>query len=749
MKFQLKFQPMTCFAALLALAAFYPAARAQAPADSGAVIRTETKLVLVDTVVTDKKGNYIHDLEAKDFKVWEDNKEQQIKSFSFEAGSASPSNPQKHYLVLFFDNSTMDFGAQGRARQAATKFIDSNGGPNRLMAIVNFGGALQIAQNFTDDTQRLKNIVSGVKFSTLSPNASNANTPQLSAQMASFGARDVLYALKDLAKDLSAIPARKTVILITAGFPLSPEILSEATAAISACNKANVAIYPIDVRGLVAGTPQARLGGPDQGVASHSGVRFIPASYVPGGMAFFIPQHTGGTVGGGGGGHTGGTTGGGTGGATAGGGRGSTSGPTGGTPAAPGRGVNPGSGAMNPFGANSPFTNPSAQSRLLLPKMPDSTATNQDIMFMLAQGTGGFVIHETNDLITGMEKIGKEQDEYYVLGYTPPDSEEGSCHVLRVKVNRGGTEVRARTGYCNSKPQDLLAGNPTEKELEIRAAAAQAGNVSASMELPFFYTASNVARVNVAMEIATRNIKFEKQKGKYHATMDVLGLAYLPDGTVGARFSDSVKLDFDDKKQMEAFQEQPMHYENQFDVASGKYNLKVVFASGGQSFGKVEVPLAIDPYDAKQFSMSGLALSKEVRKASDLGTGLDALLLEDRVPLIANDLQLVPYGSDQFKKGDLVAFYTELYEPLLVTGNPKAPPLVVFDLRVLDAKTGEQKEDTGLIRVGLPSQTGSPMVPLLGKIPVDSLAPGAYKVEIKAQDDAGKEFKRTADFQIE
>ena len=132
---------------------FIPAARAQAPADSGAVIRTETKLVLVDAVVTDKKGDYVHDLEAKDFKVWEDNKEQQIKSFSFEAGTASPSNPQKHYLVLFFDNSTMDFGDQARARQAASKFIDANGGPNRLMAIVNFGGALQIAQNFTDDTR--------------------------------------------------------------------------------------------------------------------------------------------------------------------------------------------------------------------------------------------------------------------------------------------------------------------------------------------------------------------------------------------------------------------------------------------------------------------------------------------------------------------------------------------------------------------------------------------------------------------
>jgi hypothetical protein len=269
------------------------------------------------------------------------------------------------------------------------------------------------------------------------------------------------------------------------------------------------------------------------------------------------------------------------------------------------------------------------------------------------------------------------------------------------------------------------------------------------MQVPYFYTAPNVARVNVALEIATANVKFDKQKGKFRATINVLGLAYLPDGTVGARFSDSLKLEFGDKKQMEAFLENPMHYENQFDVASGKYNLKVVFASGGESFGKLETPLEVDPYDAKQFSMSALALSKEVRRASDLGTGLDALLLEDRVPLIANGVQVVPYGSNHFKKGDLVGFYAELYEPLLVTGDPKAPPVVAIDLRVLDGKTGEQKSDTGLLRVGLPSQAGSPMIPLGAKIPTDSLSAGAYKVEIKAVDDAGKEFKRIADFQIE
>src|SRR5271157_1931492 len=58
----------------------------QASDSSTPVFKAETRLVLVDTIVTDKKGNYITDLTAKDFKVWEDNKEQAIKSFSVESG---------------------------------------------------------------------------------------------------------------------------------------------------------------------------------------------------------------------------------------------------------------------------------------------------------------------------------------------------------------------------------------------------------------------------------------------------------------------------------------------------------------------------------------------------------------------------------------------------------------------------------------------------------------------------------------
>ncbi len=41
--------------------------------------------------------------------------------------------------------------------------------------------------------------------------------------------------------------------------------------------------------------------------------------------------------------------------------------------------------------------------------------------------------------------IAAEQDEYYLIGYTPAtDSAEGSCHDLKLKVDRSDLEVRAR-----------------------------------------------------------------------------------------------------------------------------------------------------------------------------------------------------------------------------------------------------------------------------------------------------------------
>jgi hypothetical protein len=84
------------------------------------------------------------------------------------------------------------------------------------------------------------------------------------------------------------------------------------------------------------------------------------------------------------------------------------------------------------------------------------------IHLTIARGTGGFAVSGSNNLLAELQKIGAEQSQSYVLGYTPPasplNSEDGPCHTPRAKVDRGGVEVRSRSSYCAAKPTDLLGG---------------------------------------------------------------------------------------------------------------------------------------------------------------------------------------------------------------------------------------------------------------------------------------------------
>jgi VWFA-related protein len=721
----------------------------------------ESRLVLVDTIVTDKKNNYVRDLTQKDFKVWEDGKEQNITSFSYEEANSSMPAAKPRYMVLFFDNSTMNAGDQVQARQAAVKFIDANAAPDRLIAIAEFGGTVTISQNFTADAGRLKQVVAGVKGSAVSPNpqptmaslAAPPGMPSLTSAEQDFGVQTVLLALRDLAKNMSSVPGRKTLVMLTAGFPLNnPEYQSQVTAVIDSCNKSNVAIYPIDVRGLVAAVPTGTQGSLErlEGISPW----LVPTAFHFSGeqpklklASFGEPanpgQHGGGGgTGGGGGGHGGtGGTGGGGGTGGSGGGHGTGGGGTSGGGGTGGGGHSSGGTAS----AYNSYNNPYNQPRQIVPQFPASASTNQQVMYELADGTGGFVILNTNDLLGGLQRIAQDQNQYYLLGYAPAVSAEGSCHTLKVKVDRGGTEVRARSGYCNVRPNDLLAGNPIEKDLESHANGEMKGNVTGAMEAPFFYTSSNTAQVHLAVQIPSSALKFEKVKGKQHASLNILGIAYKPDDTVAARFSDTVNLDFGDKKAVEEFEKRPFRYENQFGIASGKYNLKVVFSSGNESFGRIEEPLVVDPFGDQQFSIGSLVLSDSLRRTADVATDLDSLLLEDRTPLVVQGFEISPSATNQFKTTDMAAIYTEIYEPLMKKPNP---PDVAYELFIIDAKTNQQKSHQGN---RLPKTVNTnPVIPLGLKLPVAQLGPGSYRLELRALDSAGNSSTmRSTEFVVE
>jgi VWFA-related protein len=578
---------------------------------------------------------------------------------------SASASPQPRSLVLFFDETSMEPRDQAQVRQAAASFIDAQAGPDHMMAIMTFNGSAHIVQSFTNNAGRLKDALNQASFHGLAPGSDADN------------AHDPSRAEEQRAMGR----ANGSTLATSLGVRNMLRSLGDLGRSLGVLPGRKIVIV---FTGTLPSTTDPRAEMRDAvDAANKSGVAFYPVDVRP----VFMQTDLG-----------------------------DAPTPQSRVPSYTPRGGGPGGGAQGDTDAlNSPI--------------PDSSSGGQQVLSGLASGTGGVVVRNTSDLLGGLQNIGQEQEQYYTLSYVAPESKEGACHSLRVKVGRKGTTVRSRTSYCSSKSIDLLAGTAASKELEQHAAAPQAGDIAASIELPYLYIAPNVARVHMAMEIQADALKFENKKGKLHAELNFLGVAAGADGEVRARFSDALKLDFDNTAQMQSLKGKSLHYEKEFKIVPGQYTFTIAFSQGDASFGKLQVPLAIEPWMGG-FGMSGLVLSRETHPAADLGL---AVALDSGTPLVAQGAQVVPSGSGQFSKSEPAFFYFEVYGPAAQTARVR--------LRVLDRKTGEQKWDGGVS--SLTAQNNA------GRLPVDSLAPGTYLLEVIATDSGGKEVKRTADFEID
>ena len=624
------------------------------------VIRGGTKVVLVDVVVTDKKGSSLQGLTAKDFRIWEDGKEQTIQSLSLEGvaeGVSGSASARTNSTVLVLDYGGMTIPDQSRARTAALKFIDANSRPNHPMAVANlYRNVVLVVQSFTEDATRLKEAVNTARADP--PNASGGGGRRGGTASADPALRNPYLALKqltDLAVRLGQVPGRKSIVLLTKSLIVPNSQKSVLAELVDACNRSSIVMYPVDVQdSFMSGSPDA---------SSDAGL----------------------TRGGG------------------------------------GRRAGRGGGTGDETDAPS----------------SDPDADNLQFLLGMAGGTGGFLIRNSGELSDGIQKIAEEQDLHYVLGYRPPEAKDATCHSLRVKVERPTAVVRARSSYCPEESHDLEAFNAAGKSLEKRGASGQTPSIGASMQLSFVYASAGVARVHAALEIQPGAIKLEKKKDGLHADVNVVGIASSKDGGPGARFSDAMRVDVAEAD-FEKWKQTPLRLEKQFQVAPGEYTVTLLFSSGGDSFGKLEQRLVIEPYRPGQFTLSGLTLSKEARKAGGADQLSSGSLFEERTPLVSSGIEVIPAGSVAFAKSDRIFCYFEVY------GSPAGNASAVT-LRILNAKTG-QPAGAAVSKVDL-TPVGKNTIPVGLMLTTAQLAPGAYRVEASASEGATTTL-RTAAFEI-
>jgi VWFA-related protein len=290
------------------------AAGQQAPAPAAGVKFTaNSNLVIVDATVKDKEGKPIEGLTAKDFTVLEDGKPQQISVFEFQKLAMEPEAPEpppslgdqqdlpedpktsittespgkvqyhdKRLLVLFFDFSNMGIPEQLRAQDAALTFLNKQITDSDLVAILLFTTVVQVKTDFTADRSMLRDIINNLPIGELSDMAATADTGDDTEEDtgAAFVADETefnifntdrkLAAIEDAVHKLAALSEKKVLVYITGGLSRTGvDNQAQLEASINAAVKSNVAIYPIDARGLMADPPG---GGATRGASRGSGI---------------------------------------------------------------------------------------------------------------------------------------------------------------------------------------------------------------------------------------------------------------------------------------------------------------------------------------------------------------------------------------------------------------------------------------------------------------------------------------------
>jgi VWFA-related protein len=190
----------------------------------------------------------------------------------------------RRLIVLFFDLSSMQTEEVERAGKAAMEYVDKQMAPADMVAVVTLSNSLNVDLDFTSDREELKQVLQAFDPGSGEAFAETAVADaEATADSAAFTADDTEYnifntdrrlqALRTIADNLAKVQQRKSLLYFSSGMQRTGiENQSELRAAVNAAVKANLAFYPVDVRGLQAIVPggEARNASA-RGTAAYSG----------------------------------------------------------------------------------------------------------------------------------------------------------------------------------------------------------------------------------------------------------------------------------------------------------------------------------------------------------------------------------------------------------------------------------------------------------------------------------------------
>ena len=254
-----------------------------------------SNLILVDVRVLDSKGRPVEGLKVEDFVLVEEGMAQQIVFFqeislplvsvepsdlptpnesvavSTEAAApAVPDDPsalvplEKRLLILLFDFSSAGLQDSHMMKRAAESFLAEQFSADDAAAVLVLDNGLEMLTDFTSDRELLgaaiaRLVAEDTEADFSLPGEEADTSGDFIADEAEFGlfqSSQQLAAIQTIADSFRDVPGRKALLYFSTGFSSrGMENDEQMRLATDQCNRANISIYSVDARGLVALSP--------------------------------------------------------------------------------------------------------------------------------------------------------------------------------------------------------------------------------------------------------------------------------------------------------------------------------------------------------------------------------------------------------------------------------------------------------------------------------------------------------------
>jgi len=274
------------------------------------------------------------------------------------------------------------------------------------------------------------------------------------------------------------------------------------------------------------------------------------------------------------------------------------------------------------------------------------------------------------------------------------------------------------------------------KELEPLVSARIAQNhVHIEYRADFLRVTSGTVLVPITVQLPNRDLSFQSKQGVYSAVLNLYGRISTPGGVVVQTFEDVISRDVPESLFQSSLKLFSI-YQKSVPLRSGLYRLDLVIKDTlSGNLGVFNTALRVPRFEDDKIDASSIILADQIEgvPSREIGTG----------QFVLNSYKVRPRLSREFSSTDKLGIFVQLYNLKVDDTLHKTNVSVAY--RILKG----EEEVWHAVETADRLHQGGEQLTIQRYLPVDSLAPGKYRIEVIAIDLLSKEtIIRTADFAV-